>query len=92
MAGVAIAARHLFGVLEPPPALEISGQKVGDAAHPFCFTARDQECLTQSQVGNFLRGIECNEHGIGLRHGCHDEVELVVRLDRIETMTEVSDG
>ena len=44
------------------------------------------------RIGNFLRGVECNEHGIGLRHGCHDEVELVVRLDWIETMTEVSDG
>jgi hypothetical protein len=38
--------------------------------------------------GAFLRGIECNEHGVAVREGCTDDAELMIRVDRI-TLREV---
>ena len=38
-------------------------------------------------VGQFVRGVHCNEHGVGLRQeGCSQEAELVIPLDHIESI------
>lgn len=42
------------------------------------------------ESGAFLRGIECNDRGIGVREGCVEDPELMIRLDRIESLEELS--
>lgn len=44
-------------------------------------------------VGTFVRGVHCNEHGIGVRQeGCSQEAELAIPLTKIEHVVLMGQG
>ena len=51
------------------------------------------DCLRDPKIiGLFLRGVHCNEHGIGVRQeGCSQEAEMAILLSHIEWAEEVTD-
>jgi hypothetical protein len=41
--------------------------------------------------GSFICGIECNEHGIGVRHeGCSETAELRIEKSRITSIRRIA--
>lgn len=42
------------------------------------------------EIGVFLRGVECNEHGVAIRELCQDDAELVIHRGRITSMETIA--